>query len=178
MSNPIALMNVHILFMDERSDRVTRDEERKRVRWYLDKWGRYDEISFNLLRDIETARERIEETLDIKAAPLTGMPRGNDVTNKTAATAEKHMRMEERWQDHIEYLEERLEEETRIFRVIDEAIGQLDFQEQRVIRMRYREEKSFEQIAQRIHYSKRGVEQIAERAIDKLKLQFVVTVES
>jgi RNA polymerase sigma factor (sigma-70 family) len=105
------------------------------------------------------------------------MPRGNDVTNKTAATAEKHMRMEERWQDHIEYLEERLEEETRIFRVIDEAIGQLDFQEQRVIRMRYREEKSFEQIAQRIHYSKRGVEQIAERAIDKLKLNFIVTVE-
>lgn len=156
---------------------MTRDEERKRVRWYLDKWGRYDEVSFLLQKDIEDARERVESTLDTKAAPLTGMPRGSDTSDKTASMADKHMRIAERMQEHIDYLEERLEEETRIYRAMDEAIARLGFQEQRVLRMRYKEEKTAEQVAQRIHYSKRGVEQIAERAIDKLKLSFIVTVE-
>ncbi|MBR4079657.1 MAG: sigma-70 family RNA polymerase sigma factor [Christensenellaceae bacterium] len=156
---------------------MTRDEERKRVRWYLDKWGRFDEVGFLLQRDIDNAREQIEATLDTKAAPLTGMPRGNATSDKTASTAEKHMRVSEKMREHLAYLEQRLEEETRIFRTMDEAISQLGWQEQRVLHMKYREEKTSEQIAQRIHYSKRGVEQIAERAVDKLKLRFTVTVE-
>lgn len=176
--SPTWYMSVHYSKRaDERSESLTRDEERKRVRWYLDKWGRFDEVGFLLQRDIDLARERIESALDTKAAPLTGLPRGNDISDKTANTAEKHMAISERMAEHIAYLEERLEEETRIFRTMDEAISQLDWQEQRVLRMKYREEKSFEQIAQRIHYSKRGVEQIAERAVDKLKLRFVVTVK-
>ena len=148
------------MLKNDRSESLTRDEERKRVRWYLDKWGRFDEIAFVLQRDIDDAKERIAATLDTKAAPLTGMPRGNDTSDKTAAMAERHTNISERMKDHIAYLEERLEEETRIFRAMDEAIAQLDWQEQRVLRMLYREEKQFEQIAQRIHYSKRGVEQI------------------
>jgi RNA polymerase sigma factor (sigma-70 family) len=169
-------MNVRILFMAERSGRVTRDEERKRVRWYLDKWGRYDEKSFVLKKDIEDAYERMDSVLDVKAAPLTGLPRGNETSDKTALTAEKHLKISAWAREQISYLEERLEEETRIYRAMDEAIGKLGYQEQRVLRMRFKEEKSYEQIAQRIHYSKRGVEQIAERAIDKLKLSFIVTV--
>jgi len=153
---------------------MTRDEERKRIRWYLYKWGRYDELCLELQSELRAAYERIEGTTDPKTSSLTGMPGGGRTSDQTPTAAARYADMKDRMSDRILYLEEKLEKETRIYKAMDEAVSSLSAQEQRVLSLRYREEKNFQEIAKRTNYSKRGVENIAERAVDKLKKLFLI----
>lgn len=146
-----------------------RDEERELVRRTLGRWGNYREFRLELMHDISAAEDQIEAELDIKAAPLTGMPNGSMTSDKVARMAERYAEKKARLEDHIRYLREKLDEETRLFKVVDSAVNKLPIPEQRMLRFRFVRGYTMLQAASLMHYSLSGGEGVERRALDMLK---------
>lgn len=146
-----------------------RDEGRRVVRGMLWKWGNYRNKRLELLHDISVAEEQIEAVLDIKAAPLTGMPNGSAVSDKVSRMAELYEEKKARLEEHLKYLREKLQEEERLFETIDSEIKRLPIMEQRVISCRYGSNLTMQQTATRCHYSLGGAEAAERRALERLK---------
>lgn len=146
-----------------------RDEARELVRRILGRWGDYGDRRLELLRDISAAEDQIAAELDIKAAPLTGMPNGSTTSDKVANMAERYAEKKARLEEHIQYLRETLDEETRLFKVVDGAVKMLPIQEQRMLRFRFVRGYTMLQASSLMHYSVAGGEGVERRALDMLK---------
>lgn len=146
-----------------------RDDEREVMRRVLGRWGRYPEKRMEILHDISVAEDQIAAELDIKAAPLTGMPNGSMTSDKVARMAERYAEKKDRLEEHIVYLRQSLDEETRLYKVVDCAVKTLPIQEQRVLRYRFVNCYSMPKTARLIPYSLSGAEAAERRALDALK---------
>ena len=146
-----------------------RDEGRAVVRKMLGKWGKYAEKRTELQHDIDMTQEQIDQMLDVTAAPLTGTPRGNRISDKTAKQAERYAEKRAALEEHIEYLKNKLAEEERIFRTLDPAVEALPIDEYRVIRCRFVKDLTMQQTAFACGYQLRGAEDAEARALDRLK---------
>lgn len=133
------------------------------------KWGNYRNKRLELLHDISVAEEQIEAVLDVKAAPLTGMPNGSAVSDKVSRMAERYEEKKARLEEDIAYYREKLETETEIFELVDALVERMTITKQRVLRLRYVEGRKYQEIANILRYEKRSVEDIEARAVDILK---------
>lgn len=146
-----------------------RDEEREVVRRMLGRWGRSQDNLDEIENDIDTVQQQLDALLDVHAAPLDGLPRGNGISDKTARTATRYAERKKALEDRIEFLREQKAEEERIYRAIYPAVRELPPMEKRVIRLRYVEQRRMREISQIMHYDQRTIEDAEVRALKRLK---------
>ena len=143
-------------------------EKRAQIRLLLDQWGHTDERVEEIESDLERIRDEIATVTDVHAAPLTGLPRGNDISDKTAVSAERYARKMKLYEDRIKELEQQKEHALRLRSAMDEAMLCLKYRERRVLRLQYEKHMKQADIAKTAHYSIEWVKQRERNAVDKL----------
>jgi len=144
----------------------------------LKRWGTTDERLAEVDIEINEIEEKLSSVTDIRPAPLTGLPRGSDLSDKTAKAAERYDLEKSKVSFRLEYLQEEKKSILLEFRVIDAAVKQLSVLEQSVLSMRYRKGLSFPRIADRLHRSEEGITSIEKRARKKLKKIIIFSPKS
>lgn len=146
-----------------------RDEEREVVRKMLGRWGNSLDNLEQIENDIDDVQQQLDALLDVHAAPLDGLPRGNGISDKTAITAARYAERKQALEDRIEFLREQKAEEERIYRAIYPAVRELPAVERRIIRLRYDKKWKMRKIAEIMHYEQRTIEDAEVRALERLK---------
>lgn len=116
-----------------------------------------------LLQEIALLEEEQRQIAEgaLSAAALTGMPKGSGAADDTGRLAAKLA-------DLAYLIAAKLEEAIAVRLRIEEAIAGLDGQERVLMRMRYLEGKTWEEIAGEMHYAWAQVHRIHARALIKL----------
>lgn len=140
----------------------------------LRRWGRSDEILASYDIEIDSIEEELAAITDAHAAPLTGMPRGSDISDKTARAAERYSKQLARTSDKLSKLRKDRADAIEAFNLIDGLIKRLTIREQSILSMRYKRGMGFQEIAARIPYSIDGVESIERRARKKMRKAIVL----
>lgn len=110
---------------------------------------------------LEDEQRRIAEGA-LSAVALTGMPKGSGTVDDTGRLAAKLA-------DLAYLIAAKLEEAIAVRLQIEQAIEGLDGQERVLMRLRYIEGKTWEEIAGEMHYSFRRVTQIHGNILQRLK---------
>ncbi len=142
--------------------------ERDKIRLLLDQWGYTDERVEEIESDLDRIRDEIATTMDVHAAPLTGLPRGSDTSDKTAVSAERYARKMKLYGDRIKELEEQKENALYLRAAMDDAMQCLKYRERRVLRLQYEKHMKQVEIANMAHYSVEWVKKTERRAVEKL----------
>lgn len=150
-------------------------EARRNIRRLLWRWGKVDETCMKLTQDIEDKRNEIQAVTDIKSPIITDMPHGTGISDRTAKAAEKLERLEQLYNEFIEYVTQKIDDELRFQLAMNEAIHSLPAKQVWVIELRYKSEYSYERIARKTHYSVENVKVLDAKACDRLMT--LITIE-
>ena len=145
-----------------------KNENREKIRWLLTQWGKAEETIGDLEQEIWDIRERIDAETDVRPAPLSGLPSGGKVSDKTASAAQRHAAAVQRHSLRLDFLEAERARVQEIVQMMDTAMRELRPIEKKVLRHRYKYGKTCQEIAVAVKYSYDGVRAINDSAMDKL----------
>lgn len=153
------------------------EEQRRKIRRLLWRWGRVTEYCARRHHDIEEYNSLIESAADIKPQQLTGMPHSGKTTDTTQSAAMQLSGLKERYEERVSELVEEIRKELALASAIDSAIQVLNAKEQAVIDLRYKKTRQYEQIAKSTGYAEDHVKKMEREAVDKLSELIKISAE-
>lgn len=161
---------------------MTNEETRRNIRRMIERWFACPKYYARMLNEINGYKEKLESVTDIKPQCLTGMPRGNEISNPTERAAERLATLKEHFADEIDYLSTEIERTLDLDMQVKQCVQSLEPIEQTIIELRYRSSdqnggKTYEQIAREIGYSEDHVKRLERVAIDKLSLMILIEIK-
>ena len=136
---------------------MTKDELKKLLHSYRDLKAEYDQIATEL--------EKVEAAMDgLKGTNWDGMPRGSGKSDPILSVVSHHIILQERYKNQLRRLAAAQAE-------IENLIESLEPGERRLMRCRYIDGMTWEEVCVRIGYSWRQTHRIHGKMLDKLVAQ-------
>lgn len=123
---------------------LTRHDVRRR----LQRWTKLGERIDGLRAMIRAIQDDINGVGDLKSQNLDGMPHGTTVGQPTELAALQRIALRESYRARLEELEQQIQEADRLRESLEEAVTYLMPEEAFVINRRYRDGKTYEQVAE------------------------------
>lgn len=134
------------------------EKEKKRIKVYLQGYGREEEK----LRQIEAEIDYINQTIDSTSQIFDGMPRGSGISDKTAREAQRLCDLS------IDLIEQRFEAATKR-KEIGEAIRSVeDTKYMRLLYLRYIELRSWGGVSEEMGISPRWIFDMHNKALEEI----------
>ena len=134
------------------------EKEKKRIKVYLQGYGREEEK----LRQIEAEIDYINQTIDSTSQIFDGMPRGSGISDKTARSAQRLCDLS------INLIEQRFEAATKR-KEIGEAIRSVeDTKYMRLLYLRYIELRSWGKVSEEMGISPRWIFDMHNKALEEI----------
>lgn len=140
-------------------------EKRQNVRRVLWQWGDTMRRCSRKQREIDDILTMIDDMRELTGRSIDGMPRATTTTQPTERAA---MNVIEAYDEAVKTINESIEQATGLKRCIDELADLLPPDQQKVLELRYIDQKSWVVTAHKMNYSQAQVERIENAAIDKL----------
>lgn len=142
--------------------------QRDRIRGLLRRWARVSAFCAKKHMELDEYETLIESAADVHTQQLTGMPHGGETSDPTERAAMRTIKLKEVYEGRIDALIAEINEETRFLAMMDYALKSITYSEREIIDLRYKNELTFDEVAERTAYSTRRVQQLEKAAIDKL----------
>lgn len=135
----------------------------------LNDYPHIGEIIQDLQKQLNNAVSMQQETRDtLKAAEMTGMPRGTNVSDLTGQAVERTL---DKWESRIIYLSDQINYYIDLQKLVDDAVKCLTVDEFRVIDLRYFKGYKMRQVGYKMHFEKTRCYEIHNKAIEKIEIQ-------
>lgn len=141
-------------------------EKNEDVKNTLKRWGTIIEECRNKQREIEKLKALCRDARDISGIKMDGMPKGNKKMSRVENAVIDTICM---YEDNIERLNKEIQELIAKKEKMDGIISELGLVEQRIMRMRYIEKKSWDYINVMTGYSRRQCFRIHDEGIGELR---------
>ena len=143
--------------------------DRRTVRERLREWGATSARIRRLERDIREYEAYVLDARETLRSPIiTDMPRSRGIPRDMTDIVAEVQRREQLYADKVRELRLTIEEIFQRQREVDRIVDRLSETQQRVLRERYVERRSWQIIAIRLSYDERWVRSIEERAVDAI----------
>lgn len=144
---------------------MTREDVRKLLR----RWGKIADEIETVEDQIKTICDEIDTVDNLHAQGLDGLPHGTDVGRPTERTAVAKITLAERYQDRLAELNRKLEDLDRFRERIEDALLFTMPDDEYVIRLKYIDGLTFEQIADKMEVTAERVKQRERRGVEIVK---------
>lgn len=152
-----------------------RIEKRNSVRRLLWRWGRVESYCQARQREMTAYKETLEAACDVKPVALDGMPHGKGKPGDPTAVAAYNLDgMIDTLREQIESIADEITREVEYGRAIDAIVSELPYNQQNVIRMRYKEGWGWAYIAVKCVCSEGYTKNVEGKAIDTLSEKITV----
>jgi hypothetical protein len=149
--------------------------DRHEIRRLLWRWGRALEFVTAKQRELEGWQDRIEAQRDLSAPILSDMPKAHHPGNPTERAALKLNIITAQFEEVVKGICSDIEAETRFKRIMDELIGNLSGEQQKVLQLRNQDGHAWEFIALKMCYSVDRAKHIDAEAVEILIPQIEVS---
>lgn len=142
---------------------------RRDVRERLQKWAKAKEEIAAWFSMLKTIADEIDEEADVlRAQALDGLPKAQSVGNPTEAAAIRKIGLAERYAERIAKINAEIDRLEAIRDEIDLAMIFLGDRETAVIRMKYADGMTYEEIADALGCTDRNVRYLERKAVDEI----------
>ena len=142
---------------------------RRDVRERLQKWAKAKEEISAWFSMLKTISDEIDEEADIlRAQALDGLPKAQNVGNPTESAAIRKIGLAERYEERIAKINAEIDRLEAIRDEIDLAMIFLGDRETAVIRMKYADCMTYEEIADALGCTDRNVRYLESKAVDEI----------
>ena len=139
------------------------------VRERLQKWAKAKEEISAWFSMLKTISDEIDEEADIlRAQALDGLPKAQNVGNPTESAAIRKIGLAERYEERIAKINAEIDRLEAIRDEIDLAMIFLGDRETAVIRMKYADCMTYEEIADALGCTDRNVRYLESKAVDEI----------
>lgn len=126
--------------MEQMDDNKRKEEDKRRVRAILERWGECDSLmrwQYDIMSDAKARRESMY--LIYKSPELDGMPRARTAGKPVESAVVRMEECDALFEDTIRLCTECIMELQQFKNVVDDAVGTLPRQEREIITRRYRD---------------------------------------
>lgn len=142
---------------------------RRETRDQLRKWAKAAEEIKALFDMLKAFADEIDEEADVlRAQVLDGMPHSGSVGNPTESATIRKIGLAERYAERIAKINAEIDRLEAIKNEIDVAMMWLEDREQAIIRMKYADGMTYEEIADALGCTDRNVRHIERKAVDEI----------
>lgn len=117
---------------------MTEQEQRASIRRLLKRWGSAAQVCRNRQDEIAEYVSLIDSAADLSPSKLTGMPHGGGISDPTALTAERVMKLCAGYHQRIADVTADIAELMDFVAVVDDILTEFPAEERQVIELRYR----------------------------------------
>lgn len=142
------------------------------VKAILKRWGRSRDRIARLTGDMKEIVDRLDAVADIRPQNFDGMPHGTEISNPTERAAFERMQIMDECRDRMREIVDLLKDEETFELRVEGCFVFLSVPQERVVRMRYRDRKTQEAVAEYMEYSARHVQRLEHDAVEILEVVF------
>jgi DNA-directed RNA polymerase specialized sigma subunit len=142
--------------------------ERQDIRRLLWRWGRVLERCRSKQLEMQEYQDLIEAQRGLAGQDYSGMPKGNMTGNPTERAAMKLVELTNKYAERVADLAGDCEKEMEFGKVMDEMIGQLSGEQQRIAELRYKSGHGWTFVAFKMCLTEDRVKQIDRDIVDAI----------